>query len=212
MKISTLIFDFDGTLIDTLKPAEKIIQILAKEFHREELLKKYSVDYLRGKTLRELKRLFRIRLYQMPALVRRSRQLFMGEINQVNFFPGTINILRKLKQDGYHLGILSSNSKENIDKVLKLNQITHFFDFVYSESTIFSKSRSLRLILKKQNLACEEVVYIGDEVRDIEACKTIGIKMIAVGWGLNTKKVLLKFKPEYLIDKPEEIINVLQTR
>jgi len=212
MKISTLIFDFDGTLVDTLKPAHKIIQILAQEFDREELLKKYSIDYLRGKTLRELKRLFKIRLYQMPALLRRSRQLFTEEINQVNFFPGTINILRNLKQNRYRLGILSSNSKENVDKMLKLNQIAHLFDFVYSESTIFSKSRSLKLILKKQNLICEEVVYIGDEVRDIESCKAIGLRMIAVGWGLNTKKVLLKFKPEYLIDKPEEIIGILKKR
>lgn len=55
-----------------------------------------------------------------------------------------------------------------------------------------------------------EVIYVGDETRDVEAAKKVGVKVIAVTWGINSEKILRKQNPDYLIVKPKELIEVLK--
>jgi phosphoglycolate phosphatase-like HAD superfamily hydrolase len=65
--------------------------------------------------------------------------------------------------------------------------------------------------LRKESLNPEEVVYVGDETRDIEAAKKSQIKVIAVTWGFNSKQVLAAQNPDFLIDRPEELIKVIES-
>jgi phosphoglycolate phosphatase-like HAD superfamily hydrolase len=65
--------------------------------------------------------------------------------------------------------------------------------------------------MKINNLSSEEVIYVGDETRDIEASKKINIKVIAVSWGFNSGEVLAKHNPDFLIHKPSELIEVLRS-
>ncbi len=59
----------------------------------------------------------------------------------------------------------------------------NLFDFVGSGLTLFGKGRIIQRILKQQNLDPAIVFYVGDETRDIETARKIGIRVIAVGWG-----------------------------
>ena len=60
----------------------------------------------------------------------------------------------------------------------------------------------------KQALHPSNVLYVGDEVRDIEAAKKAGIRIAAVTWGYNSKKALEAYKPDYLVTKPEELLQI----
>ena len=53
------------------------------------------------------------------------------------------------------------------------------------------------------------MIYIGDETRDIEAAHDAKIKIIAVTWGLNSRQILTKYKPEWLVNAPDDVITVL---
>ena len=64
--------------------------------------------------------------------------------------------------------------------------------------------------MEKHNLKPQEIIYVGDEVRDIQACKKIGVKIIAVSWGYNSKEILDREKPDYLVNKPIEIPKILK--
>lgn len=55
-------------------------------------------------------------------------------------------------------------------------------------------------------------MYVGDEVRDIEACQKVGIKIAAVTWGLNTKEALERYHPDSLIDKPQQLLDLVNER
>ncbi len=55
----------------------------------------------------------------------------------------------------------------------------------------------------------EEVIYVGDETRDIEAAKKINSKVIAVSWGFNTKEALARHNPDFLIHQPSELLDVM---
>lgn len=56
----------------------------------------------------------------------------------------------------------------------------------------------------------EQVIYVGDETRDIDSAKKAGVKGIAVSWGFNSKKVLAKHHPDALIEHPQELIDILK--
>jgi phosphoglycolate phosphatase-like HAD superfamily hydrolase len=52
------------------------------------------------------------------------------------------------------------------------------------------------------------MIYIGDETRDIEACKKINVPIIAVSWGFNSHKSLASHSPTYLINNPKELVEI----
>ena len=85
-----------------------------------------------------------------------------------------------------------------------------FFDFIYSGVTIFGKTTIINNALKQNNLSSQQVIYVGDETRDIEASKKANIKVIAVAWGFNSHEVLAKQNPDFLIHQPMELLQVIQ--
>ena len=130
------------------------------------------------------------------------------EMENIKFFPGVKKFLFDLKKEGYKLAIISSNRKENIDKFIKFNKL-NVFDFVHGKTDIFGKAGYLEKFLKDFSLKKSEVIYIGDEIRDVEACKKVGIKMIGVSWGLHTIQALKRIGVDYIAKKPVEILKLI---
>ena len=126
------------------------------------------------------------------------------QIRKAKTFPGLGLALKKLKKKGFKLGILTSNSKDNVGFFLKHNRL-ELFDFIYSGADLFGKDKTIKKMIKNQNLDRKNVVYFGDEVRDIEACQKAGVKIVAVGWGMNSPLALKSANPEQLITSPKDL-------
>jgi len=208
--MKTIIFDFDGTIANTLPFHFKKVIEIAKKYKITNLSEKEIIQEVRSKSPRQLMTEFKLSWLKLPSVfsvIKQAQKELNKSIEQIKIFPGIDKVLKRLKKN-YCVGILSSNIKENIDKFLQLNKL-EIFNFVYCESNIFGKDKALNNLVKKFNLLKENVYYIGDEVRDIEGCQKAGIKIISVGWGLHDKKLLLKYYPDYFAEKPEEIIGFL---
>lgn len=208
LKKTTIIFDFDSTLAESLPQAKKIFLEIAKEMHfaqvSEELMGKIIRKEVK-ETLKELK----ISIFQLPKIEKLFRQKMKLVIKKIKPFIGIKKMLEELKKESYSLGILSSNSQENVLWFLKKYQLDNYFDFVDGGSSFFGKAKKLKKLLKKQKLKRNEVVYIGDETRDIIAAKKNKIKVISVTWGVNPKEVLAKHQPDWLADNPQELLKIL---
>ena len=124
---------------------------------------------------------------------------------------GMISLVQTVHQEGFQLGILTSNSKKNVTDFLRMHNIENLFVFVYSESNIFGKDTAMKHILQREKLKQQDVVYIGDEMRDIEAMQKVNIDMIAVSFGFDSKINLLKFSPKYIVDTSQELLYILQS-
>ena len=83
-----------------------------------------------------------------------------------------------------------------------------YFEFVRCSSKLFGKGREIRRILRQEKLSPSEILYIGDETRDIEAAKETGLRMAAVTWGYNSESALLAMAPDHLISSPGELLNL----
>lgn len=208
MSRKVIIFDFDGTLADTLDALLVVTNRLALEFGYP-LTTPDQLSQLRHLSSKEIILQSGVPLFKIPFFLKKVREYLQAHILNLNTIPGIQEALIQLRNDGNCLGILTSNSEENVTLFLQKHGIQDLFSFIYSEPSLFGKDKSLRKVMKKHHLFAEEVIYVGDETRDIEASKKIHIKVIAVSWGFNSGEVLVKYNPDFLIHQPGELIEVL---
>jgi phosphoglycolate phosphatase-like HAD superfamily hydrolase len=208
MNVKVIIFDFDGTIADTLDAVVSITNRLAKEYGYKQTDPE-QLAQIRNMSSREIVRKSGISLFKIPFLLRRIKLDLRNDIQQIKPILGIKVALTKLINQGNKLGILTSNSEENVTAFLKKHEMQDLFSFIYAEPTLFSKHKILKQFIKKNNLIPEEVIYVGDETRDIEAAKKIPIKVIAVSWGFNSEAALAKHHPDFLIHQPSELIEIM---
>ena len=199
-----LLFDFDGTVADTRTMALRILNELSEEF-RFRSLPDEELPEARNMTTQKLIHHLGIRRWRVPKIARRGLVKFHERIHQVEPILNVPAILQQLHERGFRLGILTSNSEANVSAFLKHHQIT-CFEFIRSSSKLFGKSREIRRIMKEHQLQPEDLIYIADETRDIEATHAIAVRMAAVTWGYNSAEVLRSMNPEFLFDKPEQLL------
>jgi len=149
-----------------------------------------------------------LRIPFMLRIVKQTQRDLYSQIDKIKIFPGMKNLLKNLRDNNYRIGILSSNMQKNVNKFIKINQL-NFFDIIFCESNILGKDKTIKKMLKKHNLKTEEIIYVGDEIRDVEACKKVGIKIIGVSWGLHTFEALQKNGVDYIVKKPSEILKII---
>ncbi len=204
----TIIFDFDGTIADTLDSVVKIVNDHAEHFGYKKVTNE-DIPYLQGKKPREILSHLGISIFKLPLWIKKIHSEINKEIT--NMTP-TVNIsplLSELHHDeNFQIGILTSNTQENVKQFLDKNELD-FFDFVRTGKSVFGKSHIINKIIKQRHVSKNEVFYVCDEVRDIEAARKSRIKSIAVTWGYNTKGALIKENPDFLVNSPDELRNII---
>ena len=209
MAKKVMIFDFDGTLADTLPLLVNILNRLSGKYGYK-TIEESDLNTLRGKTSKEILKSLGISLLKLPFVVRNVRQELRREIEFIRPIAGIRTMLFQLKKRGHKLGIVTSNSEENVKKFLEANNL-QYFDFVCSGSSIFGKAGLLKSLMKSQHLKPGEAVYVGDETRDIDAARKARVKIISVSWGFNSRQILEKEKPDFLIDAPGELTKIVES-
>ncbi|MEK6937051.1 MAG: HAD-IA family hydrolase [Nanoarchaeota archaeon] len=197
-----VIFDFDGTIADTLNAGLPIYNDMAKKHGFKEVR---NFDEVRSITLREFIKRHEISRLKFPFYLKELLKRLHEDINLVKPYKGMENVIKKLNKN-YKLGIVSANSKENILKFLELNDLKYCFDFVYNYPLILGKSKVFKKILKEKNLEKEDIIYVGDEDSDIDAAKKAGIRIISVTWGMKNENMLKKKNPDFIAEKAEDIM------
>lgn len=201
------VFDFDGTICDDLIPSIEVLNSLAEtySFNKIDL---NQVSEVRHLTARQMMGLLGISPFRVPFLLRHGRLALHQEVPRLKPIEGIREILLAIRARCKYMGILTSNSKNNVSLFLKHNGIEGF-DFIHTGSSLFGKGRVLKNLLNKHALDPKRVRYIGDEVRDIEAAREAGVRCISVSWGFNSRELLSRHRPDNLIDHPEELIEAV---
>ncbi len=144
--------------------------------------------------------------------------------NHVRLFDGIEETIKEIYSRGIRLAIASSNTSEVIHKYLNNNNIISCFDLIVGKEDLPEKNGEPLLkphpacILKAiEELGCEtdDAIYIGDQPSDIIAARGIArfghepMKVAAVSYGFSPKPKLAELKPDYMIDSPQELLNLL---
>lgn len=208
MIVKVIFFDFDGTIANTLNSIVGITNRLALEFGHKPISTD-EIAQIKNLSSRQIIQQSGISILKFPLLVAKVKSELNAEISKIQPFPEMKATLLELRKRVDKIGILSSNSKENIHAFLELNDMDYLFDFIYTEAALFSKSRVIKKILKQEKITPQQSVYIGDETRDIEAAKRSRVTAIAVTWGFNSAVALAPYSPDFLIHQPAELIEAI---
>jgi len=203
-----LIFDFDGTIADTFNLGFEILNVLAPEF-KFRALKESELEEARDMRLLELLKFLKIKPSKMSKIARRAAEELSARIRDVQPLPDVMPVIRELSSRGFQLGILTSNSPENVGIFLK-NHDFNIFDFVRSSSKLMGKAREIKSIRKILRVDRSDILLIGDECRDIEAAHKAGVAIAAVAGGYNSRTALERTKPQFLLERPEELLKLLK--
>lgn len=190
-----VLFDFDGTIANTFDALVNILNKHKDKYGYQKITPKL-VKQMRDKPLSEIVKIAGISKWKLFFIARRTKKELTSQLETVPLVKGIAEIFRELRKK-YRIGIMSSNSKKNVFKFLTLHGLKA--DEIYGNVSLFSKARKLGKL--------RPLVYVGDEARDVEACRKANVPMIAVTWGFNSEKALRN--ADYLARKPKDIITIL---
>ncbi|MEB2299413.1 HAD-IA family hydrolase [Lysinibacillus xylanilyticus] len=202
-----IIFDFDGTLADSTAVFAAAWNTIAQKYKFKGIELK-EIESLKKLSIAERSKLFDFPMYKLPMILPQFYRLYRQSLNDVHLYDGMKEVLMEIDKRGYKILIISSNSQENILEFLKMNGI-HCVSDVLCSNRIFGKDKVIKKFLKDSSITPSEVLYIGDEQRDIVACKKAGVPIIWVGWGYDAIEVVQQEEPEYKVATPQEILNII---
>jgi phosphoglycolate phosphatase len=197
------IFDFDGTLADSLSmlPA-KLNQAAARFGFRQVSDDEFTL--LRGRGTRDLIRDLGVPMWKIPTIAAWMRRMAAEDAGSQSLFPGADALLRRLHDAGVGLAVVSSNSQATVIRGLGPDSAALLSHYECG-TAIFGKAAKFRKVLRRADLPGSSVIAIGDEARDIEAAHEAGVDAGAVTWGFATPDLLLRHKPEILFNSMSEI-------
>lgn len=200
MKI--LLFDYDGTIVNSMDSVYKGFNHAARVFKMPQRTKaQVGRLYLNNIFVSLLK--IGVPKARLDEFMDQMREGYSNY--KVKPFLKMREIIKELRNNNKVI-IITSNYKKTIEQSLSTNKIK--VDAVFGKEQGLSKVEKINKIKKKYPK--NEILYIGDTVGDIKESRQAGVKSIAVAWGYNSKKDLINSKPDYLINKPQDLLKILE--
>jgi phosphoglycolate phosphatase-like HAD superfamily hydrolase len=201
------LFDFDGTLADSLRDVLAAYNAVAADLSvpaitTEQLMELRKLDH--RAVLREL----RVPLWKVPRIMTAVRAKLHADSHVAEPFPGIPEALRALERAGFQLGVVSSNSEENIRAFFERHALG-LPAIMSCGVSLFGKAARLRKVLARHRLAAAQVAYVGDEVRDVEAGKQVGVRTVAVSWGYGGRGALAAAGADAIADATTQLATLL---
>jgi phosphoglycolate phosphatase len=145
----------------------------------------------------------------MPMIAAHMRRMMADDIGGIPLFDGAAEMLHDLKDSGMRLAVVSSNSEENVRRVLGAEN-AGLIDHYSCGASIFGKPPKFRQVLRRSGVPAHKSICIGDEVRDAEAARSLGIPFAAVSWGYAKPELLEALEPDRMFTSIGEIAEAIR--
>jgi pyrophosphatase PpaX len=211
--VIAVLFDLDGTLVDSsgaiTNAVEKVLESKGLTCDRAKVAKMIGVP---------LENIFGVLAPSLPGeeiweLVREYRKYYMKHHHEnTTIHPSAKMVLRKLKAEGFKLGIITSKYREPVMDILSHFGISELFDVIVTGYEVIAHKPAADIVLeaaKRLGANPKECVVVGDSPLDVQAGKRADSFVIAVLSTTYTRKQLERAKPTIMIEKLEEILNIL---
>jgi phosphoglycolate phosphatase len=206
LKASNLfLFDFDGVLADSLDLYAEAVARCLRRIGTP--IVKIREDYLA---------LFEGNFYEsmakqgvdLVAFAQAAEEILPGiDYSDMKPFEGLIPVLDTLRKD-HLLAIISSNGSQTIQGMITHFGFDPYFREILGSDFLFSKKEKIDHALAKYGIPPQRTFYIGDTTGDIVEARAAGIRTVAVTWGWHSRERLAAACPDFLVDRPEELLQI----
>ena len=200
---SFVLFDFDGTIADTISAGLEIINSHADYYG----YKRLDGDIKTHFSALQLVKMAEIKFWKLPYLIYQLKKKLSEKYDELQVLPEAPELIKQLSNDGYELGILTSNSFKTVKAFLKKYELDSYFSFLRTDVSLFGKKKALA---KAKKVINKKIIYIGDELRDIEACRKNNIPIVSIPWGLNSFEALETHNPGLVANTSEEAYKLIK--
>lgn len=214
-RIDTIIFDLDGTLLSTLDDLADAVNFALVQYGYPVRLLSEIRDFVGNgvKNLIELSIPGGLEDQKFEECLQTFKDYYSKNMqNKTRPYPGVMELLEKLTAAGMKLAIVSNK----FDKAVKELNLQYFGDNIsvaIGESARIHKKPAPDCVFEAlQELHADvlNAIYVGDSEVDVRTAHNAGIPCVGVTWGFRDKEILVKEKAGYIIDKPMELMDVLE--
>ncbi|KZN64372.1 hypothetical protein N473_15615 [Pseudoalteromonas luteoviolacea CPMOR-1] len=212
MDYKLVIFDWDGTVMDTVPKIVNTINLVADQygFSRESEEKTKSII---GLSLEHaLATLF-------PAQAKRSAELAAAyktiyrdvDRTPTELFNGVEQVIKQLSENNIKLAVATGKSRQGLDRLLNESGLAHYFVCTRTADEAQSKPSPdmIQQILTELDVAPQETVMIGDTTIDMDMASQAGVAAIGVTFGVANATELQAFSPVHIVDEFDQLLTCL---
>jgi phosphoglycolate phosphatase len=213
--VDTIIFDFDGVLVDTGPDIANAANFTLRQFHLAELPKEIVIGYIGGGAEMLMRRCLK---EQADALLSQALPIFNQRYNEyccvdTCLYPGVKSVLEQYKKIGKRMGIATQKKETFTHIILSQLDIEAYFEVIVGPDSVTHRKphpESVLHILEKTEARAERAVVVGDMPTDIQAGKAAGTLTCGVCYGYGSREEILAAQPDVTIDTLVEMLDWIQ--
>jgi HAD superfamily hydrolase (TIGR01509 family) len=211
-----VIFDFDGTIVDSLPGIIDRIRSIAQEYHLPAALLQEWIEMV-GIPLRfQLEKIFPEQDNSFRDQVK-ERYLAVYDANLLDttpLFPDALQTLNTLRSAGVKMAIVSTKRSIQIKRVIEHLNLRDYFDLIVGAQEVQNckpDPEGTLICLEKLSVKEKESVVVGDSTYDIEMAQNAGVDAIGVSTGYHTPAVLSRCNPTFIVDRLSAILPIVMS-
>ncbi|TKI71538.1 pyrophosphatase PpaX [Lysinibacillus mangiferihumi] len=211
MAVKALLFDFDGTLLNTNDLIIQSFMHVLEERFPGQYSPKDCLKFMGPSLKQTFSELTPGEEDEMMAKYRAWNETHHDEL--VTEFPDVVSTLEQLKSMGIKLAIVSTKRNAMIDRGLKILGASHLFEVIVGTDDVQHVKpdpEPVLLALTRLGVAKEDAIMIGDNSHDIEAGHNAGVRAAGVAWSLKGEQYLQQFNPEYLLHHMKDLLAIVK--
>ncbi|PRC92234.1 HAD-IIIA family hydrolase [Solimicrobium silvestre] len=200
-KYDLIVFDWDGTLMDSTATIVKCIQAAARDLNLP-IPSAESASYVIGLSLFDAMQAVMpdVDAKHYPRMVERYRYHYLTQDEELVLFDGVKEMLTELSQSGYFLAVATGKSRVGLNRALDASKLLSVFDATRCADETFSKPHPAMLLELTRELGqdIKRTVMIGDTTHDLLMAGNAGADAVAVNYGAHPTEVLQELNPMYM--------------
>lgn len=214
MKYELIVFDMDGTILDTLEDLKNSMNHTLRLYNMPER----TLDEIRSFVGNGIRKLIERavpegtsehRIYEIQGDFMKHYGEHCADFTRP--YDGVNELVAQLRNRGYKTAVVS-NKADGAVQELCVQYFPNLFDLAIGERPELAKKPApdmVNLALEQLQISKEKAVYIGDSDVDVATAKNSHLDMIAVDWGFRTREFLREQGAEIIVSRPEEILELV---
>jgi len=207
-KIDLIVFDLDGTLLESSNSIYKSVISTFEHLNQKVEIPKEEMDKRIGMHFKPIFEELNIPVDDIEEFIEVYKKYYFEYINETMIYPAVADTLETLKENGYKLAVLTTKVQDQTEDIIEHFKMNFYFDVLMGRRIgveIKPSAEPLLLICKELNISPVNTMIVGDSELDIRCGKNAGALTCGALYGHREKEILENENPDYLINNFEEL-------